>query len=370
MADRERIIIRTSILGIVANILLAAFKAVVGLGARSIAIVLDAVNNLSDALSSLITIIGTRYAMKPADRKHPLGHGRAEYLSAMVIAVLVLYAGLTSLIESVERIIRPETPDYSVVTLIIVAVAVVVKLLLGAYVKHTGNSVHSDSLIASGSDAFFDAVISLTTLIAAAIYLFSGLSLEAWLGAAISIYIVKSGFDLLKDTISRILGERVDSDLTHAIKHTIAATDPEIRGVYDLVLHNYGPDQLLGSVHIELPDTTTIDRLDDLTREVGLRVYQEHGVILEAVGVYSFNTSDDEAIRLRTEVTRMVMAHEYVLQIHGFYADIRDRHMSFDIIIDFAAPDRHAVYDEIVAQIRERWPDYIVQVSLDLDISD
>ena len=370
MNDREKVIVRTSILGIVVNALLAGFKAAVGIAAHSIAIVLDAVNNLSDALSSIITIIGTRYAMKPADRKHPLGHGRAEYLSAMSIAVLVLYAGLTSLVESIQRILHPVTPDYQTLTLTVVAVAVATKLLLGTFVKRTGEHVHSDSLVASGTDAFFDAVISVATLIAAGVYLIWHLSVEAYLGTAISIYIIRSGIELLKDTLSRILGERVDSDLTQAIKHTIVETDPEIIGVYDLILHNYGPDQLLGSVHIELPDTTTIDRLDDLTREVGKRVYEEHGVILEAVGVYSYNTSDDEAIELRMEVTRLVMAHEYVLQMHGFYADIRDRHMSFDVIIDFAAPDRHAVYNEILQEVRAAWPDYQIQVTLDLDISD
>ena len=136
-SSRERIIIKTSVIGIAANIFLAAFKAAVGLASNSIAIVLDAVNNLSDALSSVITIIGTRLAGKPADKKHPFGHGRIEYITAMIIAVIVLYAGITSLLESVKKIIHPETAEYTVTTLIIVAVAVIVKLVLGRYVFGT-----------------------------------------------------------------------------------------------------------------------------------------------------------------------------------------------------------------------------------------
>lgn len=370
MNDRERTIIRTSVIGIAANVLLAAFKAVAGFAANSIAVMLDAVNNMSDAMSSIITIIGTRYAMKPADREHPLGHGRAEYLSAMIIAVLVLYAGLTSLVESVQRLISPETPDYSALTITVVSVAVAVKLILGTFVKRTGVRVNSDSLVASGTDAFFDAVISAATLAAAVLYLVCGVSVEAWLGALISAYIIKTGFDMLRETLSRILGERVDSSLTTSIKSTIKETGSEIIGVYDLILHNYGPDQLLGSVHVELPDNMTIDRLDDLTRNIAKRVYVKHGVILEAVGVYSYNTSDDEAIQLRTKVTEKVMGHDYVLQMHGFYADTIDHHMSFDIVVDFAAPDRKKIHEDIVKDIMDSFPGFEVNVTLDADISD
>ncbi|MCR5587837.1 MAG: cation diffusion facilitator family transporter, partial [Lachnospiraceae bacterium] len=211
--SREKTIIKTSIIGIVANVLLAAFKAVIGLFTHSIAIVMDAVNNISDAGSSLITIVGTRLASKEPDKKHPFGYGRIEYLSAMIISVIVLYAGVTSLVESVKKIISPETPDYNAVSLIIVAVAVVVKIVLGRFVKSVGVKVNSDSLINSGEDATLDSVISASTLVAAGIFLVFHVSLEAWLGAIISVVIIKSGLDMLKETISRILGEKNDIEL-------------------------------------------------------------------------------------------------------------------------------------------------------------
>ena len=156
---RDQLIVRTSIIGIVANLFLAAFKAAVGLLSHSIAVTLDAVNNLS-----VITIIGTKIANRQPDKKHPLGHGRTEYLSAMIVAAIVLYAGVTSLVESIKKIIRPETPDYSVVSLIIIASAVVVKLLLGRYVKAQGQKANSGALIASGEDARFDAILSASVL--------------------------------------------------------------------------------------------------------------------------------------------------------------------------------------------------------------
>ena len=162
--DRNSQIIRTSVIGIVANVLLAAFKAVVGIIASSVAIVMDAVNNLSDALSSVITIVGTKLSQRPADRKHPFGFGRIEYLSAIIIAVIVLSAGITSLIESVKKIFNPTEPTYTTATLIVIVVAIVVKLILGWFVKKKGKQLRSDALIASGSDALFDAIITAATL--------------------------------------------------------------------------------------------------------------------------------------------------------------------------------------------------------------
>ena len=164
--NRSSQIIRTSWIGIIANVLLAAFKAGVGLLASSVAIVMDAVNNLSDALSSVITIVGTKLSQRPADRKHPFGFGRIEYFSAIIIAVIVLTAGVTSLIESVKKIFNPTTPTYTTTTLIVIIVAIVVKLVLGQYVKKQGEKLKSDALIASGSDALFDAVITLATCLA------------------------------------------------------------------------------------------------------------------------------------------------------------------------------------------------------------
>ena len=296
--QRESIIVRTSVIGILANLFLSGFKAVIGFLTHSIAITMDAVNNLSDAASSLITIIGTRLASKEPDKKHPFGHGRAEYLSSMLIAVLVLYAGLTSLIESVRKILNPELPDYTAVALVIIGVAVAVKLFLGRYVRSVGRRVNSDSLVNSGQDALMDAIISASTLVAAGIYLIFGLSLEAWLGAVISLFIVRTGVEMLRETISRLLGEPADAELVRAIEETVLSFPP-VSGAYDLILNNYGPDTFNGSVHIEVPDTCTANELDELIRNIQTAVFRKHRVVLTAVGVYSVNTSNDEAARMR-----------------------------------------------------------------------
>ena len=367
--QRDQIIIRTSVIGILANVFLAGFKAAVGLISGSIAVTLDAVNNLSDALSSVITIIGTKLAGKKPDKKHPYGYGRIEYITAVAISVIVLYAGVTSLVESMKKIIHPQMPDYSPVSLVIIGVAVVVKILLGRYVKGVGEKVNSDSLIASGKDAMLDAVISASTLAAAAIFMLTKVSLEAWLGAVIAVVIIKSGLEMLSGSLSDILGERADSGVVKDVKQSINSF-PEVHGAYDLVLHSYGPDRLIGSVHIEVEDTMTADRLDQLERDIVHKVYAEHGVMLTGISVYSMNTKDDEAAHMREAIRRAVMTHDHVLQMHGFYINEATKEIRFDVVIDFATPDRAAESRAIIAEIERMYPGYTVTVSLDVDVSD
>ena len=344
---REKTIIRTSIIGIVANVFLAAFKAVIGLMTHSIAIVLDAVNNISDAGSSLITIIGTKLAGREPDKKHPFGYGRIEYLSAMIISVIVLYAGITSLVESIKQIIHPETPEYNAVSLVIVAVAVAVKIVLGRYVKGVGES----------------------TLVAAGIFLCFHISLEAWLGAIISIVIIKSGLEMLGGTISQILGERNDVELAKAIKNTVLSF-PDVQGAYDLVLNNYGPDTWNGSIHIEVPDTYSAAQLDQLIREITIKVLAEHRVLLTAIGVYSVNTKDAEVIEAHKRVRDIVFSHEHVREMHGFYLLKDKRTMRFDIVVSFDARDRRAVYQSVVDDVRKAYPGYALQVAMDTDFAE
>ena len=210
--NRNKIIVRTSLIGIVTNVLLAAVKATVGLLANSIAVVLDAVNNLSDALSSVITIVGAKLAGKRPDKKHPLGYGRIEYLSAMIVSGLVLYAGITALVEAVKKIISPEAADYSVLSLVLIAVAVVVKVILGRFVSAQGKKADSASLIASGKDALFDAVLSASVLLSAVIQMTTGVSLEAYVGVVIAGFIIKAGIEMMLDTVNDILGQRTDPE--------------------------------------------------------------------------------------------------------------------------------------------------------------
>ena len=367
-AVREKTIVKTSVIGIIANILLAGFKAAVGLISNSIAVVLDAVNNLSDALSSVVTIIGAKLGAKQPDKKHPLGYGRIEYLSSMIVAAIVLYAGVTSLVESVKKIITPEEADYSLVSVVIIAVAVIVKLILGTYVKKQGKKVNSAALVASGSDALFDAILSSSVLASAIIYMIWHISLEAYVGVLISAFIIKAGVEMMLETLSEIIGKRENPEIAAKIKQLLNE-EPEVRGAYDLTMFNYGPNQYYASVHLELPDTMTVDEADQLTRKAQLKVYRETGVILTGIGVYSYNTKDDEAAAVRNRIRDTVMAHEWALQLHGFYADIEKKTVRFDVVVSFDIDKKEALkilYGEVCAL----YPDYTVIIVPDADVTD
>ena len=367
-AEREKVIVRTSIIGILANVLLAGFKAAIGLATRSIAVTLDAVNNLSDALSSVITIIGAKLGGKKPDKKHPLGYGRIEYLSSMIVAAIVLYAGITALVESIKKIIEPEPAEYTIVSLLIIAAAVVVKLLLGRYVKGQGEKVNSGALIASGSDASFDAILSASVLASAVIFMIWGISLEAYVGVVIAVFIIKAGIEMLSETLSDIIGQRADAEMSKTIKKLVAE-EPEVRGAYDLILYNYGPDKNYGTLHMELPDTMTVEEVDVLTRKVQNKVFHETGVILTGIGVYSYNTSDDEAAQMRNHVQEKVLEHDWAIQMHGFYVDTVEKLIRFDVVLSFDA-DRKEALDTLNAELKEMYPDYTPVIVPDVDTSD
>lgn len=366
--QREKTIVKTSIIGIVTNLLLVGFKMAVGLISNSIAVILDAVNNLSDALSSVVTIIGAKLGAKQPDKKHPLGYGRIEYLSSMVVAALVLYAGITSLVESIKKIISPEAADYSAVSIVIISVAIAVKLVLGLYVKRQGKKVNSGALTASGSDALFDAILSASVLASAVIYLIWGVSLEAYVGVVIAGFIIKAGIEMMIETLNDIIGKREDKETIKELKEIICKEE-DVLGAYDVTLFNYGPNKNYGSVHIELPDSLTVDDVDRITRRIQADVFRKTGIILTGIGVYSFNTSDDEAAKMRNEVQKTVMAHDWALQMHGFYADTGKKTIRFDVVMSFDI-DRKEAVQTICKEIVALYPEYDVMVVPDVDVAD
>lgn len=366
--SREKTIIRASIIGIATNFLLAAFKAAIGIASNSIAIVLDAVNNISDAGSSLITIISTKLAGKSPDKKHPFGYGRIEYLSSMIVSAIILYAGMTSLVESAKKIIHPVRAEYSVLSLVILGVAVIAKIVLGLYVQKTGKKVNSGALTASGADALFDAILSSSVLASAVIYLIFKLPLEAFVGVVISCFIIKSGIEMICETLDDIIGKRTDAALSRRIKQLIAE-EQEVRGAYDLIISNYGPNKNYASVHIELPDTMTVKEVDSLTRRIELKVFKETGIVLTAVGVYSFNTSNDEAARIQNEVRKIVLRHDWALQTHGFYVDLERKILRFDTVLSFAISPEEAM-QTLCKEVSAAFPDYELQIAPDVDVSE
>ena len=366
--NRSAQIIRTSIIGITANVLLAAFKAVVGILASSVAIVMDAVNNMSDALSSVITIIGTKLSERPADREHPFGFGRVEYFSAIIIAVIVLSAGITSLIESVKKIFEPTDPEYTTTTLIVIVVAIVVKLVLGLFVKRQGQKLKSDALIASGSDALFDAIITLATLISAGVMLLWNVSLDGILGALISVVIIKAGFEMLASPVNELLGARLSQELVHSIKQEVSAFEG-VHGVFDIILHNYGPNVMIGSLHINVYDTMDAHDIHGLTRRISEQMYERHNIIM-TVGVYSVATGENRLTELQSKVMQTLAKHQEIVQVHGFYYFENEHRISVDVVPDISVHDEATLATQLTDEIRAFAPGKEVTIVIDHNYSE
>lgn len=234
--------------------------------------------------------------------------------------------------------------------------------------KAKGEQVNSGSLVASGSDAMFDAVLSGSVLVSAVIFMVSGLSLEAYVGVVIAGFIIKAGIEMMTETLNEILGSRADKETTDRIKELLT-DEPEVRGAYDLIMYNYGPDKDLASVHLEVPDTMTTRGFDKLTRKLERKIYRETGVVLAGVGLYSYNTGNDEAADIQRDVIKRVMAHDWAVQLHGFYVDTEAKEMTFDVVMSFDIRPKEGL-QILYEEIRKAYPEYDIEIAPDVDVSD
>ncbi len=367
--SRSRKIIRVSLAGVVGNLFLAAFKFVIGFATNSIAIISDAVNNLTDVLSSAVTIVGIRLSEREPDRKHPFGYGRIEYVTTLIIGGTILYAGIATFAESVHRLMHPVASEYSLKSLIIVAVAVLVKIGMGIYTRRRGEDLESSALVASGKEALDDSIETAATFLAAVLYVRTGISLEAVVGIVISIMILRTGLETIRETVSSILGERVEPGLASQVKASILSF-PEIDGVFDLVIHNYGKEKLYGSAHVEVADVLTAAWIDNLQRAVAAKVLRDTGVEMLGLTIYAENSRDPEAIEMKNAIREVAEESDSVVGMYGFYLDKVDKEIKFDVVTDFDVKDRDAVRKDITEKVSAMYPGYELNIAVKRDIAD
>ena len=362
---RSKKITQTGIIGIITNILLVIGKAIVGIIAGSVSVILDAVNNLSDAVSSIITVIGIKLARKKPTNKHPFGFGRVEYFSAIIIAAIILATGITSIVESIEKIITPTETSFTIVSAIIIGSAIIVKIVLGLYTRKMGKKYNSDSLVASGVDAIMDSIVSTATLIGIIITLVFDINIDGWIGAAISLLIIKAGLEMLIGSISDVMGARPDSAITLAIKEEVSKIDG-VEGAYDLVLHNYGPDRAIGSIHIEISSDIEADRIHIMTMQIQHIIMEKFHVVL-TVGIYAIDAKENDNY---DKIRQIVKEYDGALGCHGFFIDREKKFISFDVLVDFTVKDKIAFVENIAKRVSEIFPEYKTYITLDLNYSD
>ena len=368
---RESTIIRTSIIGIIGNIFLVGFKAAIGFIAGSISIVVDALNNLTDALSSIITIVGTKISNKKPDKKHPFGHGRVEYITSTLVAFLILFAGGLAIYESIKSIIdyfqNKTLPQFTVWSLVIIGVAILVKVGIGIFYKIQGKKVNSSALKASGTDALWDAALSTGTLIGAIFAYTLGWYVEGYLGILIGLFIIKSGIGILRESFSLIIGERYDKEEINKIRQDICAIDG-VQGAYDLIINNYGPNKNIGSVHIGVANNLTAKEVQIIERNITAMMYMKYNTIM-TVGIYADFVETEISKSIHKYLLEVNSKYEHILQLHGFFVDEEKKLCNFDLVISFDEQEPEQVVENVKKAMEEKFPEYTFIVTLDNDFS-
>ena len=369
MQNRNNEIIKVSFFGILGNIFLVAAKAVIGFLSSSVSIVMDALNNLTDALSSIITIIGTKLSGKKADKKHPYGHGRIEYITATAIGALILFAGIMAIIESVKSIIdhfqNNTLPEFAVLSIVIIGLAIFVKVGLGLYYKKMGAKLQSDNLKASGTDALFDAILSTSTLVGAIVAKIFSFYVEGYLGIIIGIFILKGGFEVISDAMSDLIGKSVDDDFKRAVRKEIL-TVPNVISVHDLIIHNYGNGNFIASVHVTVDINRTAAEIQEIERNISFLMYEKFNIIM-TTGIYVFDYRDDESKKLYQDILSLTQSNDFINEIHGFYVDKERHFVTFDVVVSFKADDPNEIKNNLETSLKEMHQDYSFNCNIDME---
>ena len=364
--ERRKRIVAVSIIGIVTNLLLGGLKAVLGILSGSIALVSDALNNITDSSSSLITIIGTKLAGKAPDKQHPFGHGRTEYLTSLLIGGIVFITGFQSLISSAKAIFNKEEMSTSIVTAIMIIATIVAKIILGTFTENSGKKYNSGALIASGADAKNDAIISVVTLISTLIYMFVKISIDGIAGIIISIFILKTAYEVLSDTIKKILGERVDGEIVRGIKE-IARNTEGVINCFDLILNDYGPDFYTGSINVEIEDDRSIGEMYPILHEAQTKIYNKYNVFL-VFGFYSVDVDDDRYVKIKSLLKNYKERERHIINYHGIVIDDKDKTIYCDITRDFDIKSE-TVMENVNRILKEEFPQYNIHVNIDTEFS-
>ena len=350
---REGIIVTTSGMGILVNLLIAVTKIVVGLISSSIAIISEGANNAGDALSSVMALIGAKLAKKHPDEKHPFGYGRIEYLCGLVIAVVILVTGIELLIGSAKRIFHPETLHISYIALVLVALSAAVKFFLGNYTVRMGRKVGSTALEAVGTDCKTDCFASIITIVSALIFLVFKWNVDAYAGVITSLLLIKAGVEALRETLSEILGRPGDKELAAKLYKEIRSTDGILAAV-DMMLHNYGPEAWSGSVNVEIDHKKTVGEIYQFLHELQLRIMHEYHVTM-VFGVYAVDYDGEYMKELRKTIAGFIRKQEQVKSFHAVYIDQRSDKIYCDFIVDYELKDWEELKKEFEQYMAEKY---------------
>lgn len=364
-STREGVISATSILNIITNLFIALLKVIFGVIASSIAIISEGVNNATDAMSSVLTLVGTKLASKKRDAKHPFGYGRVEYLTSLIISIFILVSGFEVLMDSIKRVFNPEQLNISYLSLIVVAISAVLKFLLGSFTILKGKQADSETLSAVGYDCRNDSYVSLVTIATALLFLFTKINVDAYAGVFTSILILKTGYEILSSTVSELLGEPADHELVSNLYKEIRNTKGVINAV-DMILHNYGPENYSGSCNVEIDHSKSVGEIYQTLHELQLRIMYEYRVAM-VFGIYAVDKDSKESKKLHQEIASYVKMHEHIKSYHAIYFDRKSDNIYCDLVVDYEADDLAKIQKDFTSYLSDIYPDRKIIVNIDTE---
>lgn len=339
----------SSCVGICCNLLLFGFKYAVGMLSHSIAITSDAFNNLSDCASCLVTLFGYKLAAKPADKDHPFGHGRMEYLTSLTIAVIIALMGFELLKSSVQKIIHPETVTFHIWTLIVLIISVLLKLWMAWFNTKLGKKINSSVLSATAKDSRNDAVATSATILSLLLALVTDFPIDGIMGAAVSLFILKAGYDIIRDTVGDLLGRPADREITEKLRELILSHDM-IEGIHDMMIHNYGPGKMMGSCHVEVRSDCNFVAVHEVVDQIEHEIYQQLRILM-TIHMDPIEL-DNVQIQKYREMTEVILHNlDQRLSLHDFrlVSGENANRLIFDLVVPFDCEYSHAQLEQIIA---------------------
>ena len=352
---RTRYGMLASVVGIFCNVLLFSVKLTIGLILSSLAVTADAFNNLSDAASSIISFIGVKMAGKPADAEHPFGHARIEYIAALIVSFLVIEVGFTFFKSSISKILHPEEISFDLVPFVILILSILVKLWMAFFNNKLGKRIDSKVMLATAADSLGDVITTSATVLSIIICHFTSINVDAIAGLIVSAIVIWSGISIAKDTLEPLIGERVPAELYQKITDIVESYDG-IVGTHDLIVHNYGPNRSMATIHAEVPNDINIDVSHEIIDKIERDVKKDLNILL-VIHMDPVEMRDEEVLSLREKTSRIVHALDPELNFHDFRVlkENEQRNLIFDLVIpdSYSEKDANRVMHQLVSLLHE-----------------
>lgn len=364
-STRQGVVMTTSAVGIIVNVLLASVKVAIGVLANSIAVISEGINNATDSLSSVITMVGAKLSNKRPTKKHPFGYGRIEYITSLIIAGLIIATAVELLKSSIKLIIEPQDLTVNTLTLIIIAASAFVKLWLAWYTIKKGKQVNSGILVAMGTDSRNDCIVSAVTIVSALIFIIFHFSVDAYAGIITSLFIFKAGFDILKDTLANLLGQPVEKETADELYKIIRST-PGVLNAADMILHNYGPDRYSGSVNIEMDHQMTVEQLYATIHKLQLDIMHQKGITM-VFGIYAVDRDHSEIKQMRQQIAQYVRGKEHVISYHALYLEPQTNVIYVDLVVDYELKDWNRLRTDFTEYMHGLYPDNKVELTIETE---